>query len=80
MATTDLTTEVEALVGDLASVRAPRGSELRCKGWHQEAALRERSAHMDADRSLSAEIEDVAGAIRGGSLVGVAEGALGPLR
>jgi urocanate hydratase len=49
MATTDLQTEVEALVGDLANVRAPRGSELRCKGWHQEAALRMLCNNLDPE-------------------------------
>ena len=49
MATTDLQTEVESLVGDLANVRAPRGSELRCKGWHQEAALRMLCNNLDPE-------------------------------
>jgi histidine ammonia-lyase len=44
------------------------------------AALRERSAHLGDDRSLAGDIEAVAGAIRDGALVGVVEGALGPLR
>ena len=44
------------------------------------AALRERSAHLDDDRSLAGDIEAVAGAIRDGALVGVVEAALGPLR
>jgi urocanate hydratase len=25
---------------DKRTIRAPRGSQLSCKGWHQEAALR----------------------------------------
>ncbi|MDX6550481.1 MAG: urocanate hydratase [Gaiellales bacterium] len=49
MAMTELTTEVEALVGDLANVRAPRGSERRCKGWHQEAALRMLCNNLDPE-------------------------------
>ena len=49
MATTDLTSEVEALVGDLANVHAPHGSQLRCKGWHQEAALRMLCNNLDPD-------------------------------
>jgi len=44
------------------------------------AALREHSPHLDDDRSLSAEIETVAAAIRDGSLVAAAESAAGPLR
>src|SRR6266581_3233875 len=49
MATTDLTSEVEALVGDLANVHAPHGSQLRCKGWHQEAALRMLCNNLDPE-------------------------------
>ena len=49
MATKELTGEVEALVGDLSSVHAPRGSELRCKGWHQEAALRMLCNNLDPE-------------------------------
>jgi len=44
------------------------------------AALREHSPHVGDDRSLAADIEAVARAIRDGSLVGAVEGALGPLR
>ncbi|HET8805539.1 MAG TPA: hypothetical protein VFM47_03635, partial [Gaiellales bacterium] len=49
MATKELTGEVEALVGDLSSVRAPRGTERRCKGWHQEAALRMLCNNLDPE-------------------------------
>ncbi|MFL6051114.1 MAG: urocanate hydratase [Gaiellales bacterium] len=49
MATKELTGEVEALVGDLSSVHAPRGTERRCKGWHQEAALRMLCNNLDPD-------------------------------
>src|SRR4029079_14181339 len=42
-------TLVESLVGDLSSVRAPRGSELHCKGWHQEAALRMLCNNLDPE-------------------------------
>ena len=42
-------TLVEALVGDLSAVRAPRGSELHCKGWHQEAALRMLCNNLDPE-------------------------------
>jgi histidine ammonia-lyase len=44
------------------------------------AALRERSPHLDDDRSLAADIETVARAIRDGSLVAAVEGAVGALR
>ncbi|HEV8451569.1 MAG TPA: urocanate hydratase [Gaiellales bacterium] len=49
MATKELTGEVEALVGDLSSVHAPRGTDRRCKGWHQEAALRMLCNNLDPD-------------------------------
>jgi urocanate hydratase len=49
VATKELTGEVEALVGDLSSVRAPRGTERRCKGWHQEAALRMLCNNLDPE-------------------------------
>ena len=42
------------------------------------AALRELSPHLDDDRSLSAEIEAVAAAIRDGSLVAAVEPAFRP--
>src|SRR5260370_26169536 len=31
------------------TLRAPRGSELSCKGWHQEAALRMLMNNLDPD-------------------------------
>src|SRR5690242_11143346 len=49
MATRELQTEVEALVGDLSNIHAPHGTELRCKGWHQEAALRMLCNNLDPD-------------------------------
>ena len=49
MVTKELTGEVEALVGDLSSVHAPRGTERRCKGWHQEAALRMLCNNLDPE-------------------------------
>ena len=49
MATTSVKAEVEALVGDLSAIRAPRGSQLRCKGWHQEAALRMLLNNLDPE-------------------------------
>ena len=30
-------------------IRAPRGAELNCKGWHQEAALRCLMNNLDPD-------------------------------
>jgi urocanate hydratase len=46
---TAVDTLVETLVGDLAAVRAPRGPELHCKGWHQEAALRMLCNNLDPE-------------------------------
>ncbi len=46
---TAVDTVVETLVGDLSAVRAPRGSELHCKGWHQEAALRMLCNNLDPE-------------------------------
>src|SRR6478736_5197669 len=49
MAATAIASRVEALVGDLSSVHAPRGTERRCKGWHQEAALRMLCNNLDPE-------------------------------
>jgi urocanate hydratase len=49
MATRERIGEVEALVGDLSNIHAPRGTELRCKGWHQEAALRMLCNNLDPE-------------------------------
>jgi urocanate hydratase len=49
MATTSLAAEVEALVGDLTAIRAPRGPHRRCRGWHQEAALRMLLNNLDPE-------------------------------
>jgi urocanate hydratase len=49
VATTSLTAEVDALVGDLTAIRAPRGSAVRCKGWQQEAALRMLLNNLDPE-------------------------------
>src|SRR5689334_5466954 len=49
MAATATASRVEALVGDLSSVHAPRGTERRCKGWHQEAALRMLCNNLDPE-------------------------------
>jgi urocanate hydratase len=40
---------VEELVGDLANIRAPRGTQLHCRGWEQEAALRMLCNNLDPD-------------------------------
>ena len=37
--------------GKPRTVRAPRGSELHCKGWHQEAALRMLCNNLDPDNA-----------------------------
>jgi histidine ammonia-lyase len=44
------------------------------------AALRETSPHLGDDRSLSADIETVAGRVRDGALVAAVEGVLAPLQ
>src|SRR3954470_17923583 len=49
MATAPTRTDVESLVGDLTLIRAPRGSERRCKGWHQAAALRMLCNNLDPE-------------------------------
>ena len=36
-------------MGEAKRVRAPRGREISCKGWHQEAALRMLMNNLDAD-------------------------------
>jgi urocanate hydratase len=40
---------VDELVGDLSNIRAPRGTELHCKGWEQEAALRMLCNNLDPE-------------------------------
>ncbi|HVG87479.1 MAG TPA: urocanate hydratase [Gaiellales bacterium] len=49
MATAPTRDDVETLVGDLTRIRAPHGSQLRCKGWHQEAALRMLCNNLDPE-------------------------------
>jgi urocanate hydratase len=49
MATTSDSSQIDALVGDLTAIRAPRGGERRCKGWHQEAALRMLLNNLDPE-------------------------------
>jgi histidine ammonia-lyase len=44
------------------------------------AAIRERSPHLQSERSLSSEIDTVGDAVRDGSLVAAAEAAIGELR
>src|SRR5258705_2157468 len=36
-------------MGGARTVKAPRGSEISCKGWHQEAALRMLMNNLDSD-------------------------------
>jgi histidine ammonia-lyase len=43
------------------------------------AQVRELSAHLERDRQLAADIDGVAAAIRGGSLLAGVEAAAGPL-
>ena len=49
MAVSSITAEVESLVGDLDDIHAPHGPARRCKGWHQEAALRMLLNNLDPD-------------------------------
>ena len=35
------------MLQDATEVRAPRGQEMSCKGWHQEAALRMLMNNLD---------------------------------
>ncbi len=36
-------------MSDIPIIRAPRGSALSCKGWHQEAALRMLMNNLDPE-------------------------------
>ncbi len=36
-------------VSKASTVRAPRGAEISCKGWHQEAALRMLMNNLDPE-------------------------------
>jgi urocanate hydratase len=49
VATTAHSSLVESLVGDLADIHAPRGGELSCRGWQQEAALRMLCNNLDPE-------------------------------
>ena len=49
MATTAHSSLVESLVGDLTDIHAPRGGELNCRGWQQEAALRMLCNNLDPE-------------------------------
>src|SRR4029079_10257195 len=48
-ATATLAERVEALCGDLSSIRAPRGSELNARQWSTEAPLRMLLNNLDAE-------------------------------
>src|SRR5271168_2255364 len=37
------------LSSEITEIRAPRGTERSCKGWHQEAALRMLMNNLDPD-------------------------------
>src|SRR5690349_5225021 len=47
--TASLSERVEALVGDLSSVRAPRGTDLNARQWSTEAPLRMLLNNLDAE-------------------------------
>src|SRR5438132_13181146 len=42
---------------DMTEIRAPRGSAISCKGWHQEAALR--MLHNNLDSEVAERPEDL---------------------
>jgi urocanate hydratase len=48
-ATETLEARVEALCGDLSSIRAPRGTELNARSWQTEAPLRMLLNNLDPD-------------------------------
>jgi urocanate hydratase len=47
--TATLAERVEALVGDLSSIRAPRGTDLNARQWSTEAPLRMLLNNLDAE-------------------------------
>ena len=47
--TASLAERVEALCGDLSSIRAPRGTELNARQWSTEAPLRMLLNNLDPD-------------------------------
>src|SRR5215468_2915809 len=40
---------IDQIAGQEACVTAPRGTQIRCKGWHQEAALRMIHNNLDPE-------------------------------
>ena len=44
-----MSVEVEQAVRNYSPIRAPRGSELSCKGWKQEAAMRMLMNNLDEE-------------------------------
>jgi urocanate hydratase len=55
--TTDLASRVEALCGDLGTIRAPRGTELNARQWTTEAPLRMLLNNLD--REVAERPEDL---------------------
>jgi urocanate hydratase len=49
MSVSSLDAAVEALVGDLSGIRAPRGTELNARSWQTEAPLRMLLNNLDAE-------------------------------
>lgn len=45
----ELNDRVDELVGDLGAIKAPRGLQLNCLGWEQEAALRMLCNNLDRE-------------------------------
>ena len=53
MSVSSLEITVEALVGDLGSIRAPRGTTLNARSWQTEAPLRMLLNNLDPEVALS---------------------------
>ena len=49
MSVSSLDAAVEALVGDLSRIRAPRGTQLNARSWQTEAPLRMLLNNLDAE-------------------------------
>jgi histidine ammonia-lyase len=78
VANAEVVVALEALVAaqalDLRSPLEPAAGTAAAR-----AAIRERVSFLDADRELGADIAAVTELVRGGGLVGAAEGVVGPL-
>ena len=64
-------------------VRAPRGTEISCRGWQQEAALRAVRSHIAGpgpDRWLSPDLAAAERLVAQGALVAAVESEIGALQ